>query len=184
MMVEIDDVLYLEWSKALHRNNEKASDAINRFIEQYNIFGSFPFEEFHYSEKEPQPCAIDFTKSPLNKINPRKRSAVEAILMSDIPSSIERIIIFGSAITKHCKKTSDIDICIIGTYQLEHENDGTIPDGWMKKIRRKIGKRDIMIYTPEEYYDFCDFGVLKSIHRDGVTIYERKQSSSECSELV
>lgn len=172
--VGIDGALYREWLDILERNGASPEEELDKFVRQYILFGKFPFDEFHYGDRSPAPSVLDFDEPPLDRIHPRKRFAVEALLTSDIPDSVDQIIIFGSALTARCHERSDLDICIIGDYRLEHENDGTIPGGWLKNIRRELGHKDVVMATPEEYYErYPDFGIYKMIHREGVLVYDR-----------
>lgn len=56
----------------------------------------------------------------LQFIHPSKIDDIKAILQV-IPDTLDELWLFGSTITKNCKDTSDIDICLVGNTTHEEE---------------------------------------------------------------
>lgn len=139
--------------------------------QQTAFLHKIPFVEYHYGENCRRPEHED--QYPiLQEIHPLKRAYVEQILSSQIPDSVAKIVIFGSAVTIHCNETSDLDICIVGMRDYRDERK----DPWLRNL--KLGSRDV-VYMKEEEYTHSDNPAFLGyqIKNNGVVIYEQQRSS-------
>ena len=165
--IELSDEEYNAWRDNLSANKDDPEVLVRKMIQQYNVFNGQPFPEYYYNENMPAPKTLDFSKKPLSRIHPLKRHAVETLLLSDIPETVDKIIIFGSAITLHCHPGSDLDICIVGSYKLSDERESP----WLKTFSSQLGPKDILTYTPEQLER--NFGVQDDINEKGVVVFEK-----------
>ena len=104
-------------------------------------------------------------------INPRKQKLVYEML-KDVPSWIEYVIIFGSAVTPNCREDSDLDICVIGDKKEENNIKlWTCLDGVEKDIIYRTSVQDF-----KESLKTQPFGVVYEIKKSGVIVYEREKN--------
>ena len=170
---EIPDDMYQLWLKELSNNDDNPQNALSIFVEQYLLFHRSPIEEYVYGIHCDEPQKLDFSKEPLKYIHPLKRAAIEKILLSDIPDSIDKIIVFGSAVTLHCHLGSDLDLCFVGKYRLRDEEERS----WFKELSTQIGAKDVKTYTSEQLSH--NFGVQYAINQTGVIIYDKNSIIKE-----
>ena len=103
-------------------------------------------------------------------VHPLKQRLVnQIVLRAKSDESINRIIIFGSAITNRCNPFSDLDLCI--DWKLpSHDEDGVfVPEtrSMMKFISSITqGKADVLAY------DDVDNEMMKQQIDEGVIVYE------------
>ena len=162
----LDEKTWTQFNELLDAENTTAEETISNFIEQYVLFRRLPLPLYRENENYVPPRTLNFDEEPLSLVHPLKRAAVEEILLSDIPDTVERIIIFGSAVRIDCRPTSDIDIAIVGSYKLHDEDNRP----WLKTLKN-LGPKDIKIYTSAQLEE--NVGIRKHINERGVVIYEQ-----------
>jgi len=162
----LDKQTWLQFTELLADENMTAEKILSDFIEQYVLFRRMPITIYKENENYIPPHTLDFDTKPLSLVHPLKRAAVEEILLSDIPDTVEQIIIFGSAVRIDCRATSDIDIAIVGSYKL-HDEDSC---PWLRTLK-KLGPKDIKTYTKTQLKE--NMGIRKRINEQGVVIYKQ-----------
>lgn len=106
------------------------------------------------------------TSKPYQYIHPLKQRNVENIINS-LPSSVEQLWVFGSAVTYNHYPWSDLDILVIS----KHMSDEDI-----KSIRRSAAcSIDLIVKTKDEFNQYCNqFGhCFYDILREGIKYYDR-----------
>ncbi|MBR1599862.1 MAG: nucleotidyltransferase domain-containing protein [Lachnospiraceae bacterium] len=106
----------------------------------------------------------------LQYIHPIKQKLVDRIVRyAKKDSNIERIIVFGSAITNRCHERSDLDICI-KWLMASHDEDGVFVRETQQVMRyislESHGNCDVFAY------DYIDSPELKADIDKGVVVYE------------
>ncbi len=162
----LDEDTWRQFNKLLEREDMTAEEVLSCFIQQYVLFSRMPITVYKENENYIPPRTLNFKVKPLSLVHPLKRAAIEDILLSDIPNTVEQIIIFGSAVRIDCRATSDIDIAIIGSYRLLDEDKHP----WLKTLKN-LGPKDIKIYTKEQLSE--NTGIREKINEQGVVIYEQ-----------
>lgn len=110
------------------------------------------------------------TQFDLKAVYPTMQKYVDRILC-DLPSHIEKVIIFGSAVTLRCGENSDLDILLI----TQKEQSEVLRE--LSPIYRGIGVDiDFVIKTPEAFLSSNideESTLIREIKEKGVTVYER-----------
>jgi predicted nucleotidyltransferase len=162
----LEEHTWQQFNELIEEEDKTAEKIVADFIKQYVLFRRMPLIVYKENENYIPPHTLDFNAKPLSLIHPLKRAAVEEILLSDIPDTVEQIIIFGSAVRIDCRSTSDIDIAIIGSYKLHDEDNHP----WLKTLRN-LGPKDIKTYTKSQLEE--NVGIRKRINEQGVVIYKQ-----------
>lgn len=111
--------------------------------------------------------------SNIAKVNPIKQMVIDRLYnYCEVDNSINKVIIFGSAITDRCKFSSDIDICVDWNMQSTNE-DGCYTMPVVKSLKgiQHTCNCEIDI-IPFDQLD-TQYTKIKNNVLKGVTIYER-----------
>ena len=102
-------------------------------------------------------------------IFPPRHRTMKAVL-DNLPDTVSKVYVFGSALRLDSAVNSDIDLFLVGHVESED----------LSKIHRAIPegeKADILIESEEEFYKniYCDYSSLyRKVFEGGYKIYERK----------
>lgn len=110
------------------------------------------------------------TQFDLRAIYPTMQKYVDRILCG-LPNHIEKVIVFGSAVTLRCGEDSDLDILLI----TKREQSDVLSE--LSPIYRGIGiDIDFVIKTPDEILNSNiekESTLIQEIKEKGVVVYER-----------
>ena len=113
--------------------------------------------------------------APLKYIHPLQRNAIKALIDSDIPKSVEQIILFGSSLELAISPNSDIDLFVI-----TDDDKETIYEQ-MYRICRELGRPfDILVSSKDEFFEESALlgTVEKDILENGEIIYETEKNNT------
>jgi predicted nucleotidyltransferase len=105
---------------------------------------------------------------PIEHVYPIKQKDIVTIL-SQLPSSIQKVYLFGSCLTLHCGQESDIDLLVIGTRSDEEYKAFSLI---FKQLDNEV---DLIIKTSEEFQEGLSVGgsICDVVNKEGLVLYER-----------
>lgn len=105
--------------------------------------------------------------NPLNKIHPRKRAIVEALIKTEKPAYMKKIIVFGSATTLYCREDSDLDLVFLIDNEQHHKDVYR----WLKS-NFDYFHRDVLICDELSYMNLPHKGIKQAIDENSIVIWE------------
>lgn len=138
---------------------------IEMSLRMLEVFQALPFD-LSLSDVDDYDRSL-FESNPLNKIHPRKRAIVEALIKTRKPAYMKKIIVFGSATTLYCREDSDLDLLFLIDGEQHHKD----VHRWLKS-NFDYFHRDVLICDELSYVNLPHRGIKQAIDENSILIWE------------
>lgn len=173
-----DTELYKECVRRFSNIGVDFDDVLSDFFRSSLLYGDVPYVDIMKTCVEndllvpKEDAVVDFSSYPWRKIHPYKRKLINAILKTDIPSAVQQIIVFGSAITPRCRYDSDTDLMIVADTSFTY---GDLGHWFSPRSYIRSCHTDVIKVTVDEF-EMKNTGFFAVVKQEGMRIYERQSA--------
>lgn len=108
------------------------------------------------------------TAYKIEHIYPSKQKDIMKLL-DQLPQEVEKVYVFGSCLTLHCGKESDIDLLVVA------EKSEALYKAFSSLLKSLDNEVDLIIKTQKEFDENVEMihSICDVVRREGLLIYER-----------
>lgn len=173
-----DTELYKECVRRFSDIGVDFDGVLDDFLRSSLLYGDVPYVDIMKTCVEndllvpKEDAVVDFSSYPWRKIHPYKRKLINAILKTDIPSAVQQIIVFGSAITPRCRYDSDTDLMIVADASFTY---GDLGHWFAPRTYIRSCPMDVIKVTVDEF-EMKNTGFFTVVKQEGMRIYTRQNA--------